>query len=101
MDPGSNDCQPRCGRWVGVGTDEPPEWSLLLPDGVLLDVSLLLDGGQSRFNPSASPPLLALPSCGVALSIVAWGELSIPCVSMLDAAALPMPAMHKAQPIIQ
>ncbi|GGY14046.1 hypothetical protein GCM10008098_00860 [Rhodanobacter panaciterrae] len=99
IDPGSNDCQPRCGRRVGAGAEEPPpERSLLLLD-VLLE--LLLVDGHSRFSPSASPPLLVLLSRGLALSIVACGELSTSWVSRLAAAALPIPAMHKAQPINQ
>jgi hypothetical protein len=62
IDPGSSDCQPRCGRRVGVGAEEaPPEWSLPLPE-VLPELSLLLAGGQSRVSPSASPPLPGLPS---------------------------------------
>jgi hypothetical protein len=68
---------------------------------VLPELSLLLADGQSRFNPSASPPLLVLPSCELVLSSVACEELSCPWVSELAAVALPIPAMHKAQPISQ
>ena len=100
MEPGSSDCQPRCSRRVCVGADEaPPEWSLPLLE-LLPELSLLLVDGQSRDSPSASPPL-ALPPCVLALSAVACGELSKSWVSRLVAVALPIPAMHKAQPISQ
>jgi hypothetical protein len=62
IDPGNSDCQPRCGRRIGIDPDEPPpERSLPLLE-VLPELSLPLVDGQSRFNPTTSPPLLLLPS---------------------------------------
>ncbi len=76
MDPGSSDCQPRCGWRECAGVEEaPPERSLLLPE-VLLELSLLVAcDGASRVSPSASP-LLLLMSREPALSEAACWALS-------------------------
>lgn len=98
IDPGNSDCQPRCGRRPGIGRDDaPPECWVPLPE-LLLELSPLPVDGHSRFKPLTSPPLLAL-SCELLLSIIACGELSSVWVSRLVAAALLIPAMHRAQPM--
>jgi len=76
MDPGSSDCQPRCGWRECAGAEEaPPERSLLLPE-VLLELSLPeARAGASRVSPSASP-LLLLMSRELTLSDAACWVLS-------------------------
>lgn len=99
MDPGSSDCQPRCACRGRAGAETPPpDRSLLLLDA-LLGLSLL-GVGESWFKPKASP-LQLLASRGLVLSAAACAEVSISWVPRLAAAALPMPAMHKAPPISQ
>src|SRR3546814_20161518 len=90
IDPGSSDCQPRCGRGAGAGAGEAaPERSLLLRTAPLV---LLLPGLLfSRFMPSTSPAMPSSLSCDDALLAVGL-PLSTPRLSRLAAAVAPAQA---------